>query len=140
MPVQCVAPEGADGTHDCAQPGWGNVSMKHVGTVALFACKLVPQKMAPPGTDQKRSSPADPQAVENSALRSWKACMGGTPQVTREVKTPIGDVLRHLHTKKLNESHASIKAKHDEGAPKIAEATSEAWVGSFHRRLEPCIE
>jgi hypothetical protein len=84
--------------------------------------------MAPPGTAKKRSSPADPKAVENSALRSWKACMEGTKQITREVETVIGAVLRIHDTKKLNESHASIKANLDDSAAKTAEATCEAWV------------
>jgi hypothetical protein len=56
------------------------------------------------------------------------------------VKARIGDVLQIYDTKKLRESHARIKAKRDEIAKKMAESTCEAWVGSFHRRLEACIE
>jgi hypothetical protein len=56
------------------------------------------------------------------------------------VKARIGDVLQIYDTKKLKESHARIKAKRDEIAAKMAESTCEAWVGSFHRRLEACIE
>jgi hypothetical protein len=41
--------------------------MKHLGTVTLFSDKLVP-KMAPPGTDKKRSRAADPPAVGKLVL------------------------------------------------------------------------
>jgi hypothetical protein len=52
--LQCVAPHVVQGTCDCVPPGWGNVSMKHVGEVALFADKLVP-KMAPPEHTKKEA-------------------------------------------------------------------------------------
>jgi hypothetical protein len=84
--------------------------------------------MAPPGTAKKEAVRPTPKPSKTALSAAGKPAWKERKQITREVETVVGAVLRIHDTKKLNESHASIKANLDDSVAKRAEATCEAWV------------